>query len=427
MVRGCVLLGLLLPLAAAAQPAPPGDAELRNRVQMLEEQIRVLRQEIDEMRAASKIGPAQAPQAAPTAVVAAQAVPPPVSSAGEEKPAAALPAYGTSGAKLFNPNIGMIGNFVGAIGKGAGSPYVAPAPSLSLQESEASFQEVIDPYARADFFLAFGEEGVEVEEGYVTFLNLPGDLLLKAGKMRATFGRLNAFHNHTLPWVDRPLVMYNLLGGSTNDPDTGIKDAGVSVSRIVPIGGAYFDVTGEMFRGTSGTLFKAEQRSDFSVVGHVRSYLDVNDATNVETGVSYARGSNEFGSQFITQLYGADATLRWRPLSRAIYRSLTLRTELIWSRRAEPAQVRQAFGFYASADYQFARRWTAGLRYDWSERANDPDVTDKGTSLVLTFRPSEFSQVRAQYRRTQLGGIPAADELLFQLLFTLGAHGAHPF
>jgi hypothetical protein len=35
--------------------------------------------------------------------------------------------------------------------------------------------------------------------------------LLKAGKMRATFGRLNAFHNHTLPWVDRPLVMYNLL------------------------------------------------------------------------------------------------------------------------------------------------------------------------------------------------------------------------
>jgi outer membrane receptor protein involved in Fe transport len=128
-----------------------------------------------------------------------------------------------------------------------------------------------------------------------------------------------------------------------------------------------------------------------------------------------------------TQVYGADATLRWRPLSRAIYRSLTLRTELIWSRRAEPAQIRRAFGFYASADYQFARRWTAGLRYDRSERANDPDVTDKGTSLVLTFRPSEFSQVRAQYRRTQLGGIPAADELLFQLLFTLGAHGAHPF
>lgn len=104
-----------------------------------------------------------------------------------------------------------------------------------------------------------------------------------------------------------------------------------------------------------------------------------------------------------------------------------VRTELIWSRRAESAQVRRAFAFYASADYQFARRWTAGLRCDWSERANDPDVNGKRGSAVLTFRPSEFSQVRAQYRRTQLGGLSAADELVLQLLFTLSAHGAHPF
>ena len=47
-----------------------------------------------------------------------------------------------------------------------------------------------------------------MEEGYVTFPTLPRGLLVKAGKMRANFGRLNAFHNHTLPWVDRPLVMY---------------------------------------------------------------------------------------------------------------------------------------------------------------------------------------------------------------------------
>ena len=421
LVRACVLLGSLLPLSAFAQPGLPGDAELRNRVQALEEEVRSLRQAMEEMKAASKRGQEEQSQAAPAPVAVSHVDPPPVSAASAEKPAL------TSGAKLFNPNIGIIGNFTGAIGRGIGSPFVAPARSFSLQESEASFQEVVDPYARADFFLAFGEEGVEVEEGYLTFLNLPGDLLLKAGKMRATFGRLNAFHNHTLPWVDRPLVMYNLLGGSTEDPDTGIKDAGISMSRILSTGGVFVEATGEVFRGTSGTLFRAERRSDVSAVGHVRSYLDVTDATNVEAGISYARGTNEFGSQFITQLYGADVTMRWRPLSRAIYRSLTLRTELIWSRRAEPVQIRRAFGFYASADYQFARRWTAGLRYDWSERANDPDIADKGGSAVLTFRPSEFSQVRAQYRRTQLGGLPAADELIFQLLFTLGAHGAHPF
>ena len=428
LVRMCALLGSLLPVVMMAQPATPDEQELKGRVHLLEEQVRLLRQEIDQLKAASMSGRAPTTWATEPPSATAQAPAPTPAPAEGERPAPALRLFGSSGAKLFNPDIGIIGNFTGAIGRSASSPYVAPAPSLSLQESEASFQAIVDPYARADFFLAFGEKGVEVEEGYLTFLNLPGDLLVKAGKMRATFGRLNAFHNHTLPWVDRPLVMYNLLGGSTEDPDTGIKDAGISVSRILPTGGDTFvEVTGEIFRGDAGTLWKAEQRNDVSVVGHVRSYFDLSEATNLEVGGSFGRGSNEFGSQFITQLYGTDVTLRWRPLSRAIYQSFTFRTELIWSRRTEPQQIQRAFGFYASADYQFARRWSAGVRYDKSDRANDATITDKGGSAVLTFRPSEFSQVRAQYRRTQFGGSSAVDELLFQVLFTLGAHGAHPF
>ena len=47
---------------------------------------------------------------------------------------------------------------------------------------------------------------------------------------------------------------------------------------------------------------------------------------------------------------------------------------------------------------------------------------------MLTYWPSEFSQVRGQYRRTRYGDQnPVANELLFQVLFTIGAHGAHPF
>jgi hypothetical protein len=80
-----------------------------------------------------------------------------------------------------------------------------------------------------------------------------------------------------------------------------------------------------------------------------------------------------------------------------------------------------------SADYQLARRWFVGGRYDWSERARESAIHDQGVSAVLTFWPSEFSQIRGQYRRTVYGGQPAANELLFQALFTIGAHGAHPF
>ncbi len=49
----------------------------------------------------------------------------------------------------------------------------------------------------------------------------------------------------------------------------------------------------------------------------------------------------------------------------------------------------------------------AGLpaaRYDWSERAIDPSLKDKAGSVLLTYWPSEFSQVRGQYRRTRLRG-----------------------
>jgi hypothetical protein len=46
----------------------------------------------------------------------------------------------------------------------------------------------------------------------------------------------------------------------------------------------------------------------------------------------------------------------------------------------------------------------------------------------MTYKPSEFSLIRGQYRHTRFGdGRPRANEFLFQFLFSIGAHGAHPF
>jgi hypothetical protein len=126
-------------------------------------------------------------------------------------------------------------------------------------------------------------------------------------------------------------------------------------------------------------------------------------------------------------LYGIDATFRWRPLQRAIYRSFVGRSELIWSRRDQSNGQQAANGYYLSGEYQFARRWFAGGRLDRSSRATDAALVDTGGSLLLTFWPSEFSQVRAQYRRTNHADGPPANELLFQFQFSIGVHGAHPF
>ena len=422
-------LYFLVPARADAQTAAV-QTELERRLQALEEQVKALQAELVALRA---VAPVPAAPAAPAQPAAPPATPSGLAAAptgGDVAAPTQLPVYGgqTSG-KLLNPDIGIIGNFISASGESrGGSEAAAPSPFLTLQESEASLQAIVDPYARADFFLAIGEEGIEVEEGFVTFPTLPGGFLAKVGKMRANFGRLNAFHNHTLPWTDRPLVMYNLLGGATDDPDTGIKDAGVSVSRLIPAGNLFLEATAEMFRGDSGTLFQSSRRQDFSVIARVRAYADLTEASNVEVGGSYGRGYNDFGSDFVTQLYGMDVTFRWRPLQRAIYHSFVARSESIWSRREEQSATQAAFGTYASADYQFSRRWFGGGRFDWSERGREANIRDRGLSAVLTYWPSEFSQVRGQYRRTRYGDDNrVANELIFQVLFTIGAHGAHAF
>jgi hypothetical protein len=364
--------------------------------------------------------PPVAAPGAPTAEV-------PPGAAGAGGPTGALPVYGAAAAasKIFNPDIAVIGDFLGA----AGTNEVNPSSPFAMHESEASFQAIVDPYARADFFMAFGEEGVELEEGYITFPTLPGGLLAKVGKLKGSFGKVNTYHNHILPWTDRPLVNNNLLGG-----EEGISDAGVSVARLIPNLWLFLEATGEVYRGDAGDVFASSTPGDLSYIGRLRAYQDFTEDSNVDLGFSYARGHNNSGveddidiGRFTTDLFGIDATVRWRPLKRAIYRSFVGRSEVVWSRRDQPSGLEAGTGFYVSGDYQFARRWFAGARYDHSDRADDRSLTDSGGSLLLTFWPSEFSQIRGQYRRTKYATGPIANEFLFQFLFSIGAHGAHPF
>ena len=407
----------------AAPPSDPGELErLRGEVEALRREYgeRMAALE-DRLRALERAPGAPAP-----AEPAPSPVPPPASqvevppgAAGAGGPTGALPVYGgvTAASKIFNPDIAVIGDFLGAAGK-------TPAggePSLDFHEAEASFQAVVDPYARADFFLTFGPDEVGVEEAFITFPTLPGGLLVKAGKMRTAFGRVDGLHNHTLPWTDRPLVTRNLVGG-----EEGLADAGLSIARLIPNPWIFLEATGQVYAGGS-EVFRAERRQDLSGLGHLRAYHDLTESTNLDLGGSIAYGTNESGPGFHTRLIGSDLTFRYRPLRRAIYRQLVARGEAVWSRREQPAGTVSAFGTYFALDYKFARRWTLGTRFDYSERADDAEVVDKGGSLLLTFWPSEFSQIRTQYRHTRLGEGTQANEFLFQLLFSIGAHGAHPF
>jgi len=405
--------------------------DVQERLKADEDRIKALESEIKELKASLAAVTRSTATAAVQQPVEVQT--PPTNPAQQAPPTVAatptlpgessgqLPVYGgaSAAAKVLNPDISVIGDFLGSIGRNP----MNPAPTLEMHESEVGFQAIVDPYARADFFLSFGEEGVNLEEGYLTFTSLPGGLVVKVGKMRAAFGKVNTLHNHVLPWTDRPQVTENLVGG-----EDGIDDAGLSVTRILPAPkDILLEGTAQVFRGDSSDVFKSSRNRDVSWVGHLHGYRDLTESTNIDLGFSYARGHNDLGSGFKTQLYGMDGTVRWKPLRRAIYHSFVGRTELIWSQREQVNNVQHAFGFYTSGDYQLARRWFVGGRYDRSGRASNASLIDSGFSTILTYWPSEFSQIRGQYRFAHYAEGHDGNELRFQFQFSLGAHGAHPF
>jgi hypothetical protein len=446
------MMMMCLPTAIGQQQtAPPAGSQAVSysedaKIKSMEDRITALEAQVSALTAAltATSGGAQGTQAQPSQ----QAVQPGASSQAPESQATAQATAGQSSyptdtptlggatgqAKALNPDISAIGDFVSDAGRNPFSAYRA----LEMHESEVALQAIVDPYARADFFISFGEEGVNLEEGYITLTALPHSFVAKVGKMRSAFGKVNTLHNHVLPWVDRPLMTYNLVGG-----EDGINDAGVSVQRILPAPKWLFlEATGQLFRGDSADVFSSSRKNDVSVVGHLRGYHDITDNTNIDLGASYSRGHNDAdpSGTFVTNLYGVDATLRWKPLQRSIYHSFIGRAEAVWNQRQQLPLEQRSFGWYTSADYQLGRRWFVGGRYDWSDHQRNP-AHDSGGSLVLTYWPSEFAQIRGQYRNTRYGAfanVPGeppgsnlnpfrANELLMQVQFAIGAHGAHPF
>jgi hypothetical protein len=122
-------------------------------------------------------------------------------------------------------------------------------------------------------------------------------------------------------------------------------------------------------------------------------------------------------------------TFRWKNPRRAIYRSFIAQIE--WMQRAAetlggPDVIRG--GGYAWGDFQFARRWHAGGRYDWSD--NFDLAEEKAATGVLgfiTYQPSEFASMSAQIRHQTLERDVKETQYTFKTTFNIGPHGSHPF
>ncbi|MHC4320686.1 MAG: hypothetical protein ACYST3_00225, partial [Planctomycetota bacterium] len=103
------------------------------------------------------------------------------------------------------------------------------ADRISLRETELGLQGVLDPFARADFFIAFEDGGAPtIEEGFITWLYLPFGLQAKAGIFTTNFGKITRTHRPELPQTGYPRLVKNFLGGE------GQGEPGISISGLIP-------------------------------------------------------------------------------------------------------------------------------------------------------------------------------------------------
>jgi hypothetical protein len=149
-VRTALVIGALSAGAARLQAQAPATTPA---AQALRDEIDQLKRDFDarmaalETKLAALDGSAAAPAAPPTPQPAAAPEVPtaqvPAGAEGGGGPSGALPVYGnvSAASKIFNPDMAVIGNFLGA----AGRNRVGAEPALQMAESEASFQAIVDP------------------------------------------------------------------------------------------------------------------------------------------------------------------------------------------------------------------------------------------------------------------------------------------
>lgn len=348
---------------------------------------------------------------------------------------------------------------------------------FTLQNAELTFSGVVDPYLRGDANIVLqiddtGATTIELEEAYMTTLEFPFNLQLKAGQFFNAFGRINATHPHTWDFVDQPVIVGRVLGTD------GYRAPGAQLSWLTPLP-FFAELTGSVqnsqgdtapyFRGVPGNVVagrvlvtrNVQSLADMVYLLRLKTSFDPTDEITIVPGLSSLFGPNATGQSEQTEVYGADFYLKWKPLANDQgWPFVAWQTEVM--RRlydgaaafnAAGAQIDRArtladWGMYSQLVWGFARPWVAGIRGDYARGQEDSFSDGSYNSLSdsfrdqrgrasaeLTYYPSEFSKFRIQYnydRSTFLTRAPFNDPrdassvyLQFEILF--GAHGAHKF
>jgi len=328
-----------------------------------------------------------------------------------------------------NPDISVIGDF-----RGLYRSYGKHNFDAVLNEAEFSFQSVIDPYARADFFYSVEEDpktgkfSGEVEEGYLTTLALPYNLQLKAGRFKQSLGRINLVHPHALPFIDMPDVYVNFFG------EEGLKGDGFSASWLLPNPAFFQELT---FEATAvdpeSPLFERSDANNFLYLAHLRNFWDLSANSTIEFGFTGVTGENIFGNR--SNIGALDFTYKWKPVQFNTYKQFTFQNEFYYSHAHQVGNnIVNALGFYSMIYTQVGKRTFLAGRYDYSNSPFSNTFVQQSGSLTLGWEATEFQKIEIEAKYTTMNQPMAQynneqnfSSAFLRWIFVIGSHGAHRY
>jgi hypothetical protein len=350
------------------------------------------------------------------------------------------------------PDISVVGDIVGDLSPDGSTQE--DGTRFGVREVELALQAAVDPYFRGDVFLGFSdEEGVHIEQAYLTAMSLPWHLEMRGGRYLLPFTKQNTTHRHDLHTLEYPYVIQRFFG-----PE-GARGTGVWLSRIFAPWGFFQEVivtANDRLGEAPEDLTLAEPLNQdldgLMYTARLRNYWDLSNAANLELSGSVLTALHE---QPVTgaadgvsaaaarqTLFGVDLTYRWRPPQQGLYRSFLLQAEFLRQQNRVPGTLppaapgdvvvyegpdRSFTGGYLFARYQVSRRGHLGARFDMLQ---DPEFGGERTRAVsgyYEFFPSEFSKLVAAFERLTPGGQGGINRILLQATFALGPHRPHPF
>lgn len=414
-------------------------ADLENRIEALEAEVVRLKEEAagDELEALKAAAEAAAEE-----------------EDESDEPETQVFKSGARALQAQNPEISLTGDFLVRIW--ANDRFRKPYPPGLLHEEgddhhhdasselsgfqlralELAVQANLDPYSFAKAIIAFHAGEVEVEEATMTWVGVLPRLNITIGRFRQQFGVVNRWHMHALDQVDLPLPLQMFFGGH------GLNQTGLSLRVMIPRLWAHAaELTLEVTNSENGELFAGEFWSVPSVLGHLKNYYDLTDATYLELGLSGLWGFNNRRSYLVhdeetdevtvedepwrnTVAAGADLTISWVPTDKSKYRGVTWRTEALYLYKETPDGTIHAFGGFTYLDFRISRIVILGARLDVGQKPIPGGGRDYvQASPYMTLWQSEWVYFRIQYNTLwQRGGYEPEHVVLLQADWSLGPH-----